>query len=91
MHHVGVILNHFQVPEMLKSFFRLRARKPRIFQANLGVVLSISCAAISIAFIGVGYYHLAAIVAGANLIATRWAIRNSKKAPPTLDGKIFGS
>ena len=71
---------------MLTSFARSHAIKAWILRANLGIVLSITCAAISIVFIEEGHYHLAAITAGANLIATRSIIR-SKKARVEADEK----
>jgi hypothetical protein len=47
--------------------------------------LSISCAVFSLGCIVEGSYFLAAITAGANLIATRSAIRSSKKGSIAAD------
>jgi hypothetical protein len=50
-----------------------------VSRGNLGPTLSISCAVISLACLADGFYFLGAITAGANLIATRAAIRSWKK------------
>jgi hypothetical protein len=56
-----------------------RKLKMCVSGGNLGPILSIWCAVISLGCIAEGFYVLGAITAGANLIATRSAIRSSKK------------
>ena len=63
-----------------------RHLKSCVSRANLALILSFSCAVISIGCIAAGFYLLAAVTAGANLIATRSAIRRSKKDSFAADG-----
>lgn len=57
-----------------------------VSRANLGPILSISGVVISLGCVAAGFYLLASITAGANLIATRSAIRRSKKDSFAVDG-----
>jgi hypothetical protein len=58
---------------------RWRMLTSRVSRGNLGPILSISCAMISLGCIAEGFYFAGMITAGANLIVTRWTIRSSKK------------
>jgi hypothetical protein len=53
--------------------------KSQISGAHLGPIISISGAIISLGCIVAGFYLLASVTAGANLIATRFVIRRLKK------------
>jgi hypothetical protein len=56
-----------------------RYLKTRVLRPYFGPILSILCVVISIGCIAAGFYLLAAVTAGANLITTRSAIQRSKK------------
>jgi hypothetical protein len=67
---------------MSPLFRELRIKKSRLISLNLVQVISIAGALLVVIAILAGFYQLAAIVAGADLIVTRFALGVMSKAKP---------
>jgi hypothetical protein len=59
-----------------------------VSRASLGPILSISGAVVSLGCIAAGFYPLAVITAGANLLATRLAIQAIQSQKKIASGRI---
>jgi len=67
---------------MFPFYTASRDRKLWNIYPNLAQVISIAAALLAVGFVVIGFYQLAAILAGVNLIVTRYALGAIRKPEP---------